>query len=223
MDAIILAAGMGQRMNVGMNKMFLKLNGREILYHTAKKFFDCELTEKIIIVAKKDELDDCRKICSEFKEKTEFVIGGETRQQSSYNGVCASESECVLIHDGARPFITNRDIVSVAENAAKYGAAAVGCGCVDTLKKTKNGFISETVNRDEVVKIYTPQGFKRSLIKELHERAFSDNISVTDDSSICEHYGVGVKLVEGNPLNIKITSQSDLIMAKAIISYTEES
>ncbi len=221
-DAVILAAGMGKRMDAGMNKMFLKLYEKEILYHTVKKFFSSDVIDKIIVVAKKDELDFCKRICSVFMSRTKFVLGGKTRQESSYLGVCASDADFLLIHDGARPFITHEDIVAAAENTVRYGAAAVGCKCVDTLKRTADGFITETVDREEIIKIYTPQGFKRSLIKELHERAFEDKISVTDDSSICEHYGVRVKFVEGSPLNIKITSKADMLLAKALLGKTED-
>lgn len=221
MDAVILAAGMGKRMDVGKNKMFIKLGEREILYYTVKKFYRCEVIDKIIVVAKWEELDRCKQICEEFSDKTKFIVGGQTRQESSYFGVCASDSDYVLIHDGARPFVTVEDIEAVAENTIKYGAAAVGCKCVDTIKKVGNGFIDETLNRDEIIRIYTPQGFKKSLIKELGERALKEKISVTDDSSVCEHYGVKVKFVDGNPLNIKLTGRTDLIMARLMMGEKE--
>ena len=218
MDVIILAAGKGTRMNVGYNKMFLKLGGKEIIWHTLNRFCSCSFVNKIILVTGAEDLNKCREICSGFDKEIVVTEGGKTRQESSLKGISVSDSDYVMIHDGARPFITEEDILKTRDAAFEYGAAAVGTRCIDTLKTCdENGFISGTVDRDKVFKIYTPQAFDKKMLLEFHEKAVSECIDVTDDSALCEYCGKKVKFVEGSPLNVKITTGDDILLGETLL------
>lgn len=212
-SAVIVAAGMGKRMGAGMNKAYLMLCGRTILENTVSVFEKCGKIEEIIVVT--DDTEKCRELLKGFKKVTAVVLGGKTRQDSVKNGLKASSGEFVAIHDGARALICEHDIERVIFEAEKYGAAALGVKCKDTLKTAdENGFIKETVNRDFVYQIQTPQVFKRIEIEKAHEKADG---SFTDDCGVMESTGKRIKIVEGSYENIKITTPEDLITAEKIL------
>lgn len=220
--AIIVAAGKGKRMGTNINKQFLKLKDKPILYYSLKAFENCEKVDSIILVASKEEVNYCKeKIIDkyEFKKVIAVVEGGEERQNSVYNGLIAANSfDIVLIHDGARPF-TNKHIIENGINyAIKYGASACGVTPKDTIKvKDENDFSVNTLDRNLIFAIQTPQCFKYDLILNCHKRLHKENIKVTDDTSIVEHFGHKVLLYEGSYNNIKITTPEDLIIGEKIL------
>ena len=123
-----------------------------------------------------------------------------------------------LIHDGARALVTDKEIDTVINDCIKYGAAAVGVPCKDTIKIAgKDGFIKGTVNRETSFLIQTPQAFYTEEIRSLHKKAEMDGFSVTDDCMIAEHYGKSVKISEGSYDNIKLTTPEDVVVAEQII------
>ncbi len=148
--------------------------------------------------------------------------GGDTRQHSIYNALCAVKGELVLIHDGARPFVTPKQISDVAEALYENDAAALGIPVTDTIKTVENGYITGTVDRSALVSIQTPQGFKTEIIKKAHEIAKNNGLSVTDDCALCENIGIKIKVVCGSPSNIKLTTPDDLKLAKAILDEEKE-
>lgn len=212
-SAVIVAAGIGKRMGAGMNKAYLMLGGRTILENTVRVFENCDKIEEIIVVT--DDTEKCREILKDFKKVTDVVIGGETRQDSVKNGLHAASGNFVAIHDGARALICESDIEKVVCEAEKYGAATLGVKCKDTLKMAdEDGFIIETVNRDFVYQIQTPQVFKRIEIEKAHNDATGN---YTDDCSVMESVGKRIKIVDGSYENIKITTPEDLIIAEKIL------
>lgn len=220
--AIIVAGGKGVRMRAGMNKQFIKLRGKPILYYTLKAFSLSRFIDGIILVSAKDEIEHCKKeIIDKYgiSKVLKIVSGGKTRQESVYNGLCAAEgSEIVLIHDGARPFVDERIIIDGIKYAKKYGACACGVSLKDTIKiKNDNSFSEGTPDRSKLFCVQTPQCFKYELIMQCHHKVRDEGINVTDDTMVVERCNSQVYLYEGSYNNIKITFPEDMILADAIL------
>ncbi|WP_460293018.1 2-C-methyl-D-erythritol 4-phosphate cytidylyltransferase [Clostridium tertium] len=220
-SAIILAGGKGKRMGAKISKQYIELNGKPILYYTLKRFADCEGIDKIILVLPKDEIEYCNKeILEKYSLKVDMIVeGGKERQDSVYNALQKiNDSEIVLIHDGARAFVSERVIKEGIKYAKIYGAAAPGVMPKDTIKVVdENGFSDSTPDRSKLLAIQTPQTFKLEIIKECHEKVKENNISVTDDTMVVEMYNNKVYLYNGEYTNIKVTTPEDLILAERLI------
>ncbi|EEH96400.1 2-C-methyl-D-erythritol 4-phosphate cytidylyltransferase [Clostridium tertium] len=220
-SAIILAGGKGKRMGAKISKQYIELNGKPILYYTLKRFVDCEGIDKIILVLPKDEIEYCNKeILEKYSLKVDMIVeGGKERQDSVYNALQKiNDSEIVLIHDGARAFVSERVIKDGIKYAKIYGAAAPGVMPKDTIKVVdENGFSDSTPDRSKLLAIQTPQTFKLEIIKECHEKVKENNISVTDDTMVVEMYNNKVYLYNGEYTNIKVTTPEDLILAERLI------
>lgn len=220
-SAIILAGGKGKRMGKDISKQFILVKDKPIIYYTIKKFSDCKLIDEIILVLPKDEIGYCKKeVLEKYSLKVDKIIeGGKERQDSVYNGLKAlKNSDIVLIHDGARPFVSEKIILEGIENAKKYGAAAPGVMPKDTIKvKDELSFSKETLKRESLIAIQTPQVFKKDIIVKCHERVREDNISVTDDTMVVEKYGYKVYLYDGDYTNIKVTTPEDLILCEYLV------
>lgn len=217
-SVIILAGGRGKRMGTNISKQYIPVNGKPILYYTIKKFLGCKSIDKIVLVLPEDEIEYCKKeVLNKYSLKVDKIVkGGKERQDSVYNGLNElKNTDIVLIHDGARPFVSEKIIIDGIENAKKYGAAAPGIIPKDTIKvKDMESFSKETLDRSVLLAVQTPQVFKFKLIKECHEKVKNENILVTDDTMVVERYGNKVYLYEGSYTNIKITTPEDLIIAE---------
>ncbi|MBS6601814.1 MAG: 2-C-methyl-D-erythritol 4-phosphate cytidylyltransferase [Clostridium sp.] len=220
-SAIILAGGKGKRMGKDISKQFILVKDKPIIYYTIKKFSDCKLIDEIILVLPKDEIEYCKKeVLEKYSLKVDKIIaGGKERQDSVYNGLKAlKNSDIVLIHDGARPFVSEKIILDGIENAKKYGAAAPGVMPKDTIKvKDDFSFSKETLKRESLIAIQTPQVFKKDIIVKCHERVRENNVSVTDDTMVVEKYGYKVYLYDGDYINIKVTTPEDLILCEYLV------
>ena len=219
--AVILAGGKGKRMNAPVSKQFIEIEGKPVIYYTLKKFENCNDIDEIVLVLPKDEVDYfVENIQSKYNFKiSKIVIGGKERSDSVYNALSELEdTDIVLIHDGARAFVSEKIIKDGIENAKKFGAAAPGVTPKDTIKvKDNNSFSKETPVRETLVAVQTPQCFKFSMIKECHRKVREENILVTDDTMVVERYGNKVYLYEGDYKNIKLTTEEDLILAKEFV------
>jgi 2-C-methyl-D-erythritol 4-phosphate cytidylyltransferase len=220
--AIILAAGQGRRMGESINKQYLKIKQHPILYYTLKAFSQSNCIDEIILVVAEGEVDYCRKEIIEkykFLKIKDIVIGGKERQNSVLNGLkAASNCEVVLIHDGARPFITQSIINDAIIYANLYGATACGVEPKDTIKvKDSLGFSVETPERETLFCVQTPQAFKYQLILDCHKRIHEEGIKVTDDTMVVERYGNRVYLYKGSYDNIKVTTPEDLEIGRQIL------
>ncbi|WP_066871172.1 2-C-methyl-D-erythritol 4-phosphate cytidylyltransferase [Clostridium mediterraneense] len=219
--AIILAGGKGKRMGAPVSKQFIEIDDKPVIYYTIKKFEEVEEIDEIILVLPKDEIDYFKfNIQNRFNFNISRIIeGGAERQDSVYNALRSVEdADIVLIHDGARAFVTNEIIKNGIRYAKEYGAAAPGVMPKDTIKvKDKDSFSKDTPIRERLVAVQTPQCFKYSLIKECHENVKREKKIVTDDTMVVEQYGHNVYLYEGDYKNIKITTKEDLILAKAFV------
>ncbi len=220
--AVIVAAGKGTRMGAGINKQFLIIKDKPILYYTLKIFEGCDSIDEIVLVTAKKEIEYCKSDIVErynIRKVSNIVEGGLERQQSVYNGLKAcNDCEIVLIHDGARPFVDSRIINEGIDYAKRYGACTCGVQPKDTIKlKAEDGFSDSTLDRDTLFSVQTPQSFKYNLIVNCHENAFKENIKATDDTSIVEYCGHKVFLYEGSYNNIKITTPEDLVIGEKIL------
>ena len=222
--AIVLAAGQGKRMGTKIQKQFLEIQGKPILYYSLNAFQNSEVIDEIILVTSEGLENYCEE---EFVKKYDFskvskiVCGGAERYHSVWHGLKEIDEEgYVFIHDGARPFV-NDDILNRAyEAVSEYGACVVGMPVKDTIKiSDENGFAKETPNRSLVWAVQTPQVFQVSLIKEAYGKLMEcDDIPVTDDAMVAEQMlGTKVKLVEGSYENIKITTPEDLGIAESFL------
>lgn len=220
--AMVLAAGKGSRMKAGMNKQFLELNNRPILYYTLKAFQNNHNVDEIVLVAAENEVEQCKiEVVDKYSlsKVKKVVVGGKERQDSVLNGLKEMNGcEIVLIHDGARPFITDEIINKGIEECKRYGASACGVIPVDTIKvRDNNNFSKDTLKRNELFAIQTPQIFKYDLIRECHEQALKEQLIATDDTMVIEKYGHKVYLFEGAYTNIKITNKQDMYIAEQIL------
>ncbi|KYH28789.1 MULTISPECIES: 2-C-methyl-D-erythritol 4-phosphate cytidylyltransferase [Clostridium] len=220
--AIIVAAGKGTRMKAKINKQFIKLKGKPILYYTLKAFEDNDLIDEIVLVLAKNEIEYCKdNILNKYKMNKikKIVEGGSTRQDSVIRGLLAAKgNDVVLIHDGARPFVDNRIIEDGIKYANIYDACACGVEPKDTIKiKTEDGFSLNTPKRETLFSVQTPQCFKYDLILDAHKKALKEKIEATDDTMIVENYNHKVYLYEGSYNNIKITTPEDLIIGERIL------
>jgi 2-C-methyl-D-erythritol 4-phosphate cytidylyltransferase len=220
--AVIVAAGRGTRMGAGINKQFLEMRNKPVLYYTLMAFERCVLVDEIILVTAKSEMEYCKKDIVEkysIKKVSKIAEGGQERQHSVYNGLKAlTECDIVLIHDGARPFVDSKIIDDGIKYSKLYHACTCGVHPKDTIKvKDNNGFSISTLDRNSLFSVQTPQCFKYDLIISCHEQGLIDGIKVTDDTSVVEYYGHKVFLYEGNYNNIKITTPEDLIIGEKLI------
>lgn len=220
--AVIAAAGRGTRMDIGINKQYVEIQGAPILALTIGKFESCSLVDEIIIAANKDEIDYCNKNIIEkfgFMKVKSVTEGGESRQRSVYNGLKQVSADCgiVLIHDGARPFVSQDGIIECINAARSYGAVCMAVPVKDTIKESDtDGFVTRTPDRGNLWQIQTPQAFSYELIMDVHDRAAHDMFEATDDAMLAERYGHRVRLVMGDYFNIKVTTKEDLVFAEAL-------
>ena len=223
--AIVLAAGQGKRMHTKIQKQFLEIRGYPVLYYSLRCFQESPLIEDIILVTGEDSVFYCEKEIVEkygFTKVAKVIPGGKERYDSVYQGLLACKnSDYVLIHDGARPFITEEILERGLEGAKETGACAVGMPSKDTVKiADESGFIAETPDRSRVWLIQTPQIFQYKLIRNAHESIRTRDMSnVTDDAMVVEQEtGVKVCLAEGSYQNIKITTPEDLEIAEMFLT-----
>lgn len=206
-QAIVLAAGNSTRSGLQYNKVLFELNNTPIIYLSTKNFINDMSCNKIFLVCKENDLEDLKKIFNGI-DKIEFIIGGETRQESVNNALKLVTSEYVLIHDGARPYFTaillNRLIAKLKEVDAVIPVWTM----TDTVKEVKNGVVVKTLKRDVLKRVQTPQAFKTSVLLKAHNDA--KNKLYTDDSSMVEELtDTKVYVIDGEYPNIKYTFKED--------------
>ena len=219
--AIVLAAGQGKRMNSKVQKQYLLLKERPILYYTLKAFEESLLISEIVLVTGKDEIEYCKKEIVEkygFEKVRKITAGGKERYHSVYEGIKVIEAaDYVFIHDGARPFVDEETIERVCEAVKEYKACVVGMPVKDTIKiADEECFAAQTPDRRKVWQVQTPQTFAFDLIKEAYEKLLEEEPEgITDDAMVVETMTEHrVKLVEGSYRNIKITTPEDLDIAE---------
>jgi len=206
-EAIVLAAGNSTRSGLSFNKVLYDLDGTPMILFSTRNFINDEDCKKIHVVVKEEEIA-LFKVLYKGVFKVDFVIGGNTRCESVSHGLEVCNSDYVLIHDGARPFYTSNLIELLKEGLEKANAVVPGLKVTDTIKKIKDGKVVETLNREELVSIQTPQAFKLTTIKKAFANRDKDNYF--DDASMVEEIiHEDVVIVEGEVNNKKFTVKED--------------
>jgi 2-C-methyl-D-erythritol 4-phosphate cytidylyltransferase len=218
--AIVLAAGQGKRMNSKVQKQFLLIKEKPVLYYTLSAFENSPIISDVILVTGKDEIEYCKTEIVEkydFKKVRKVVAGGKERYHSVHEGIQAIDhAEYVFIHDGARPFVDSEIIQRSYDAVKEYKACVAAMPVKDTIKiADENEFAVQTPDRKRVWQVQTPQTFEYPLIKDAYERLLAEEPEgITDDAMVVETMtDCKVKLIEGSYRNIKITTPEDLEIA----------
>lgn len=219
--AVILAAGNSQRM--GRDKILMNIGGAPVIAYTLKAFQNSERIDEIVVVTKRDSLQNLADICSKYNisKVSRVVCGGSSRAESALIGVSnANENATVIaIHDGARPFPSAVLIERTVYAAEQFIAAAPAVRATDTVRiMNKKGAVVDTPDRNLVALIQTPQVFNADIIKAALTKAVEKNLPVTDDCSAVEAMGIKVTVVDGEPDNIKLTTKRDAYVAERILA-----
>ena len=226
-SAVVVAAGLSKRFSPHEKKQFAALGGKPLLTYCLSTFESSESITNVVVVVPEDEISRSRKLLESFKfEKiTSVVAGGEKRHISVRNGFRATppDSDIVLIHDAARPFINDDMIRRVIEGCARTGACICAVPVTDTLKRTQEPgpFVSETISREKLWRAQTPQVFRREILREIYCSDGIADIDATDESALVEAKGIEVNVVAGDYLNMKITTAADFKIAELILSKGE--
>ena len=219
--AIIAAAGMGTRMESDRAKQMIELGGVPLLLHTLRRFEKCESVHEVVLVLQPDLTSEALAAISRdgLTKIKRVVAGGAERQDSVYRGLQVMDpgrTEIVVVHDAARPFVRPREIDAVIDRARSTGAALMALPAVDTIKQIKTARVQRTLDRSRLYHAQTPQAFRYGIIRDAYEKARAAGFAATDDSQLVERLGHRVSIVEGSPLNIKITRPFDLKIAELI-------
>jgi 2-C-methyl-D-erythritol 4-phosphate cytidylyltransferase len=220
-SAIIVAAGAGTRLGARIPKGFVTLGGRNLfLYSLQTLLAHQSVSNAVLVVPKGFEQKAVRSVhASKFSKKVIVVSGGEKRWQSVERGVRAVESEWVLVHDAARPFVTRAVIDAVLEKKKRYDCVITATPEADTLRLANGELAGETVDRSRLVKVGTPQLFRRSVLLRVFAEAPRLESPPTDEAVLMQRAGVPVALAAGDPANFKITTPADLALAEALIAH----
>jgi 2-C-methyl-D-erythritol 4-phosphate cytidylyltransferase len=221
-STVIVAGGKGTRMNMDINKQYINIGDKPVLARTVSVFEECPIVNEIILVINEEEIFYCKENIVDkfaFKKIKKLVSGGAERQNSVYKGLMEvnKQSDIVVIHDGARPFINSEIVTNCIEEALEFGAVTAAVPVKDTIKSVSDGFVENTYDRKTLWSIQTPQVFLYDTIIKAHEKANRENVIATDDTTLTEMMGVKTRIVNGSYDNIKITTREDLVFAKAII------
>ncbi len=220
-----MAAGSGTRMGADLPKQFLELDGKAILHKTIEIFLEAVPDINLVTVLPKEHIEYWREYClsRDFECPQRFVKGGFTRFHSVQNALAKiPDGAIVAVHDGVRPLVTPGLIRDMFEKAETSPALVPVIPCVDTMKvlqkegKTLKTVPGASADRSMLYAAQTPQVFHSEIIKEAYSQAY--DTAFTDDASVVERYGKSLSFVTGERLNIKITTQDDLLLARAIIS-----
>jgi len=225
--ALVVGAGQGVRMGTKEKKQYMVIGDRPVLAHTLVAFEKCYLIAESFVVIPEGDDRFCRKEIIEPLKLTKpvhLVSGGPTRQASVYEGLKAMDGrfDLVVIHDAVRPLVRTEQIVDCVKTAEQYGGCIVATGATDTVKTVnENDQVVVTMKRLLIRMAQTPQAFHYDLIAKAHETALVEAYVGTDDAQLVELMGELVKVIPGDPYNIKITRPEDLILAEALLSVRQ--
>jgi 2-C-methyl-D-erythritol 4-phosphate cytidylyltransferase len=222
-NAILVAAGKGERMGTPIPKPFLSLAGVPLFIHTLRSVTRSALVNTVILVIAPEQEILCHNLLerhNQFDVPIVCVHGGQERQDSVRLGLAALEPSCevVVIHDAARPFVSAELIDQSIAVAAEVGGALVALPVQDTIKRVKEGVVVATVPRQELWLAQTPQTFRVPLIRAAHARAQAEGVQATDDAALLEWSGGTVKVVAGDTRNFKVTTREDFQLAETLMS-----
>lgn len=223
--AIILAAGDSARMEK-INKIFYLIKGKPLIFYAISIFEKHPIINRIILVGKKVDFKKFSNLIKKyrFKKIVALIEGGETRQESAFNGLKEAEKsgaksgDIILFHNGCNPLVSKEEIFEIIKATKKDKAAVLAQPATDTIKKVdKNGFVEKTIPREGIYLAQTPQAMELNLAKKAFLKALSDNFQSTDDVMLIERLGKKVKIIPTNSKNIKITYREDLVLLRNLL------
>ncbi|MGH7907282.1 MAG: 2-C-methyl-D-erythritol 4-phosphate cytidylyltransferase [Candidatus Binataceae bacterium] len=219
-SAIIVAAGSGVRLGSSVPKAFVVLGRYPLLYYSLRTIASVPDIDEVVVAAPSGMESRVHSIAAEADLPVPLKVapGGIERQDSVRIALAltGAETECVIVHDAARPFAPAALFLECLNAAAQYGGAVAAIPVSDTLKRGLNSTISATLPRIDLYQAQTPQAFRRPLLIKAHERAAGEEIAATDDAELVERIGGELKIVGGSAINLKITTPADLEIARAI-------
>jgi len=215
---LIVAAGRGRRF--GGRKQFALLKGKPVLMYSVLAFDRCRAVTGFVVVTNKDRVEHVRALMGKYRvgKVIEVVAGGRERTDSVAAGLAAlPEDGCVAIHDAARPMVTPRMLEQGFRACLKHGAVTFGHRVTDTLKRTDGFRIAETVDREDLVAVQTPQFFHLGLLRRALAAARTGAAELTDDCALVELIGIEPHWMPGPRTNIKIATPEDLVTCEALL------
>ncbi len=222
-EVILLGAGQGKRMGASRNKILLHLIGKPVISYSLNTFLNDPACKHIILVTQEDEQDLLAAVVKKENKKKHpitIVSGGSERQYSVFNGLKAllDPKNIVMVHDGARPFVSLAQLKLLYRKVQETRAAILGVPVKDTIKRVVDGIVEETVPRETLWQVQTPQAFYGEDLLAVHVRAQQEDYLGTDDASLIEKYSdLPVSMVLGSYENIKLTTPEDMLIGEAIV------
>ena len=217
-SAVVVAAGSSSRM--GFDKILADVGGVPAIVRCLEAFQQAPGVAEVVVVTREGLVPDVARLCQDFglTKVVKVVRGGDSRVQSARLGTleCARRAELIAIHDGARPFVTVRVIEDAIAQAAASGAAAPAVPVKDTIKTARDGVVGQTLERDTLYAVQTPQVFDADLIRAALQKALDDGAELTDDCAAVERLGMKVVLTPGDERNIKLTTPTDLLIGEVL-------
>ncbi|MFQ8704974.1 MAG: 2-C-methyl-D-erythritol 4-phosphate cytidylyltransferase [Thomasclavelia sp.] len=208
-SVVVLCAGKGTRSGLNYNKMLYSFKDKTVYEMTMELFLNDKRCKQIIVVTKKEEVSELKKLI--VSDKIEYIFGGKERQDSVYNGLQVVNQDYVLIHDGARPYLKIENVNDLLKCLESNDACLLTVPVKDTIKICQDGKVVETLPRSMLMQAQTPQAFKTSLIKECYQLGKDSGFLATDDTSLVEKFkNTEIRTVMGSYDNIKITTPDDL-------------
>lgn len=229
-SVIILAGGIGSRVKSAIPKQYIEINDCPIIVHTIRNFEMNPNVDNIVIVCLENWIEHTRNIVEKyhFTKVTDIVVGGATGHISTRNGIYSlrdklSDDDFVIIHDAARPIVSQTVINDMIDVAEKNGNACSAISCYETVLITENRTSGkEQIDRNRIIRVQTPQCYRYGMIRSLYEQADRDN---RDDfvyaNTMALHYGVEIFFSKGSNSNIKITTKEDIVLFKALLFYLD--
>ena len=218
-SAVVVAAGSSTRM--GFDKVLAEVGGVPVIVRCLEAFQQTPGVTEVVVVTRDDLVPEVARLCQDYglTKVTKVIRGGENRTQSARMGTleCDRRAKLIAIHDGARPFVTVRVIEDAIAQAAVNGAASPAVPVKDTIKAAHGGVVEQTLERESLYAVQTPQVFDGDLIRAALQKALDDGVSLTDDCAAVERLGMKVVLTAGDERNIKLTTPADLLIGEAFI------
>ncbi len=224
--AIILAAGNSERLPGGVPKQFRPLAGMPVLAHTLRKFEQCDAVNDVIVVVPREYIPfTYESIVDKYtiKKVRSVVSGGDSRFQSLMRGlaVVLQDTDIVITHDAVRPLVSPDLISETVRTCITDGAAVAALKAGDAVKRVENGYVLATLDRERMYLVQTPQAFKSELLRDVYKKSTETGSMFPDEASAVEAAGHKIRIVEGDPMNLKIVLPSDLDLVRFCMSSTQ--
>lgn len=221
--AILTAAGSGTRLGGAVKKQFRDLGGIPVFIRSLSVLMNSPVIGAVLITAPEEDIELCGHLINQYLEfplkPYRIIAGGAERQDSIFGALqnCPTGTDYVFIHDGVRPFITIDFLDELYRAVQVYQAVVPGAPLKNTIKEVADGQIVSTLERGRLAQVFTPQVFNYSLLVQAYNKAYEDGFFSTDDASVVEHFGHPVQIVPSGELNIKITDETDWLLARLIV------